>query len=549
MQRIHTPFLTLLFSLLMSVFSSHTAYAATAVASVSENQVTQDEVFLLRVSTDEKVSSDALDLTALESDFYIGRPNFGSSIRIINGSRTVSSEWTITLAPLRLGKLTIPAFDIEGAQTQPIQINVAQNRAAPTQDQMAEFKLDLNRDSLYVGEVAILDVKLIIKADPRRLQEPRIDPPSSSSLKVEPIGESKQYQDVYHGKEVTVVQQSFEISSDTAGKFELRGPKLTGAVVYSANNSNKTRLFQLDTPVQTLPVEVLSIPGDAQGDWLPTADLSVDQVWSINDTRLTRSPEQLGLEAGDALTRTITVSAKGIKAHQLPSVNVQYPNSVRVYEEKPQFGKTDSGDNLVVYKQVLIPKSAGTIELPGFEQAWFNTETKQKATSQIKGLTLNVTGNNDAPVQAPTSTDKPNNAEVVTTDHAGIWPYLTALFAFLWLFTSVIALSLWRKKGSTSTVTPKVVGKDDGQAELIDAVQRKDALMASAKLSQWQQENPDLPQQHLDTVKKEIDKLNQHLFGPQADGGAGWSPNTAIDAINAANRNRTAKTSDQLAAL
>lgn len=549
MQRIHTPFLTLLFTLIMSIFSSHTAYAATAAASVSENQVTKDEVFLLRVSTNEKVSSDALDLTALESDFYIGRPNFGSSIRIINGSRTVSSEWTITLAPLRLGKLTIPAFDIEGTQTQPIEINVAQNKAAPTQDQMAEFKLDLNRDSLYVGEVAILDVKLIIKADPRRLQDPRIDPPSSSSLKVEPIGESKQYQDVYHGKEVTVVQQSFEISSDTAGKFELRGPKLTGAVVYSANNSNKTRLFQLDTPVQTLPVEVLSIPGDAQGDWLPTANLSVNQVWSINDTRLTRSPEQLDLEAGDALTRTITVSAKGIKAHQLPSVNVHYPNSVRVYEEKPQFGKTDSGDNLVVYKQVLIPKSAGTIELPGLEQAWFNTETKQKATSQIKGLTLNVTGNNDVPVQAPTSTDKPNNVEVVTTYQPGIWPYLTALFALLWLITSVFVLSLWRKKGSTSTVTPKVVGKDETQAELIDAIQRKDALMASAKLSQWQQENPDLPQQHLDTVRQEIDTLNQHLFGPQSDDGAGWSPNSAIEAINAANRNRTIKTNDQLAAL
>jgi thiamine biosynthesis lipoprotein ApbE len=98
-------------------------------------------------------------------------------------------------------------------------------------------------------------------------------------------------------------------------------------------------------------------------------------------------------------------------------------------------------------------------------------------------------------------------------------------------------------------VTPKVVGKDETQAELIDAIQRKDALMASAKLSQWQQENPDLPQQHLDTVRQEIDKLNQHLFGPQADGSSGWSPNSAIEAINAANRNRTIQTSDQLAAL
>jgi hypothetical protein len=549
MQRTHTPFLTLLFTLLISIVSSHTAYAATAVASVSENQVTKDEVFLLRVSTDEKVNSDALDLSALESDFYIGRPNFGSSIRIINGSRTVSSEWTITLAPLRLGKLTIPAFDIEGAQTQPIQINVAQNKAAPTQDQMAEFKLDLNKDSLYVGEVAILDVKLIIKADPRRLQDPRIDPPSSSSLKVEPIGESKQYQDVYHGKEVTVVQQSFEISSDTAGTFELRGPKLTGAVVYSANNSNKTRLFQLDTPVQTLPVEVLSIPGDAQGNWLPTADLSINQVWSINDTRLTRSPEQLELEAGDALTRTITVSARGIKAHQLPSVHIEYPNSVRVYEEKPQFGKTDAGDNLVVYKQVLIPKSSGTIELPGLEQTWFNTETKQKATSQINGLTLNVTGNNVAPAPAPVSTDKPNNVEVITTQEPSIWPYLTALFAVLWLITSIIALTLWRKRGTTNTVTPKVINKDGTQAELIEAIQRKDALMANAKLSQWHKENPDLPQQHLNTVRKEIDKLNQHLFGPQADGGTGWSSKGAIEAINAANQSRVKKASEQLAPL
>ena len=98
-------------------------------------------------------------------------------------------------------------------------------------------------------------------------------------------------------------------------------------------------------------------------------------------------------------------------------------------------------------------------------------------------------------------------------------------------------------------MTPKVAGKDETQAELIEAIQRKDALMASAKLSQWQQENLDLPQQHIDTVRQEIDTLNQHLFGPQADGGVGWSPNSIIEAINAANRNRTIQTSDQLSAL
>ncbi|MFA0350272.1 BatD family protein, partial [Vibrio sp. 10N.222.55.C6] len=99
-----------------------------------------------------------------------------------NGSRSVSSEWNISLAPLRLGKIQIPSFDIEGAKTKPITINVAVNKAAPTQHDMAEFQLNLSKNSLYPQEVAELDVKLIIKADPRRLQDPKIAPPSSQGL-------------------------------------------------------------------------------------------------------------------------------------------------------------------------------------------------------------------------------------------------------------------------------------------------------------------------------------------------------------------------------
>ena len=172
MRFLNKPFLSIALTLLLGAFSSFSALAATAVASVSQNNVTKDQVFLLRVATDEKVSSDALDLTALQQDFYVGTPSFGSSMRIVNGSRSVSSEWNISLAPLRLGKIHIPSFDIEGAKTKPITINVAVNKAAPTQHDMAEFQLNLSKDSLYPQEVAELDVKLIIKADPRRLQDP-----------------------------------------------------------------------------------------------------------------------------------------------------------------------------------------------------------------------------------------------------------------------------------------------------------------------------------------------------------------------------------------
>ncbi|MFA0350271.1 hypothetical protein AB4486_25590, partial [Vibrio sp. 10N.222.55.C6] len=85
MRFLNKPFLSVLLTLLLGAFSSFSVLAANAVASVSHNSVTKDEVFLLRVATNEKVSSNALDLTELQQDFYVGTPNFGSSMRIVNG--------------------------------------------------------------------------------------------------------------------------------------------------------------------------------------------------------------------------------------------------------------------------------------------------------------------------------------------------------------------------------------------------------------------------------------------------------------------------------
>ena len=115
----------MLLTLLIGVFSSHSVFAATAVASVSQNSVTKDEVFLLRVATNEKVSSGALDLTPLQKDFYVSTPRFGSSMRIVNGSFrsesgflwrqviTTGMDNTGTAAALCLanGILPLPHFD------------------------------------------------------------------------------------------------------------------------------------------------------------------------------------------------------------------------------------------------------------------------------------------------------------------------------------------------------------------------------------------------------------------------------------------------------
>ncbi|CDT56901.1 BatD family protein [Vibrio coralliirubri] len=541
MRFLNKPFLSVLLTLLLGAFSSFSALAANAVASVSHNNVTKDEVFLLRVATDEKVSSDALDLTALQQDFYVGTPNFGSSMRIVNGSRSVSSEWNISLAPLRLGKLQIPSFDIEGAKTQPITINVAVNKAAPTQHDMAEFQLNLSKDSLYPQEMAELDVKLIIKADPRRLQDPKIAPPSSPGLDVEPIGESKQFQDVLNGQEVTVVQQSFRISSQKAGQFKLNGPKLTGAVVYSTNNSSTTRLFQLDTPVESLDVTVKEVPKGYQGEWLPTSNFKLIQQWSDsqgnqlgNSNGLEGGTPTIEMEAGDSLTRTITMTASNLTQHQLPKLNITYPNSVRVYEEKPQFSTTQSGDAVVVYKQVLIPKEAGNISLPDVSQAWFNTDLQSEQTSKAQGLELAVKASDRAASSTPPVTATPAqqvSPTVVTVDSPGIWPYLTALFAVLWLISSAMAFYFWSRRGVTTKPTRIVERQSDTAEALIEALKTKDGVMTRTLFEQWKAENPDLSDETIEVIETELTKLNQSLYAEAGSPSQSWDPAQAIKAV------------------
>ncbi|UPR49739.1 BatD family protein [Vibrio cyclitrophicus] len=541
MRFLNKPFLSVLLTLLLGAFSSFSALAATAVASVSQNSVTKDQVFLLRVATDEKVSSDALDLTALQQDFYVGTPSFGTSMRIVNGSRSVSSEWNISLAPLRLGKVQIPSFDIEGAKTKPITINVAVNKAAPTQHDMAEFQLNLSKDSLYPQEVAELDVKLIIKADPRRLQDPKIAPPNSPGLDVEPIGESKQFQDVLNGQEVTVVQQSFRISSQKAGQFKLNGPKLTGAVVYSTNNSSTTRLFQLDTPVETLDVTVKELPKGYQGEWLPTSNFKLIQKWSdsqgnelTSNNGLDSDNKTIEMEAGDSLTRTITMTASNLTQHQLPKLNVTYPKSVRVYEEKPQFGTTQSGDAVVVYKQVLIPKEAGNISLPDVSQSWFNTDLQSEQTSKAQGLELAVKASDRATSSTPPVTAPPAqqvSPTVVTVDNPGFWPYLTALFSVLWLISSVMAFYFWSRRGVTTKPTHTVERQSATAEALITALKAKDGVMTRTLFEQWKSENSDLSDETLEAVEAELSKLNQSLYGETSSTNPSWDPSEAIKTV------------------
>lgn len=474
-------------STLLMCLISVSAHAATVYASVSKNKVVKNEVFQLTVVSDQKASGDDLDFRALDQDFFMSRPSFSSSMNIINGSRSNRSEWTVSLAANRLGVVTIPSFELHGAKTQPIAIQVTQDEQAPSSDDLVEVRSQLSRSTLYPNESALFKARLIIKADPRRLQDPKIAPPTIDGMELKAASEPNQYQTVMDGIQVTIVDQDFRITASQAGDFTLTEPSLQGALIYGSSYNGGTRILPLKTTPKTYTIHVEPKPADYQGTWLPTSRLTLREQW-LDSQGKPITGSHYATKVGDSITREVTVQVTGLTQEQLPNIHLTYPDSVRVYDEKPQFATLDNGDVTMTLKQVLIPRQTGDITLPKVAMQWWDTVTKAQKTASADGLMLSVAAGEPSTVTASTPLPAaPAQVQTVTVNDAGFWPYLTALFALLWLLTLGLA---WRWKSSPNVTQQAPVSPADlsAYAQLQQALKNDDGIAISRALTVWMQQ-------------------------------------------------------------
>ncbi|ENY6169580.1 BatD family protein [Vibrio fluvialis] len=473
-------------STLLMCIVSLSAQAANFYASVSKNKVAKNEVFQLTVVSDQKASGDDIDFSVLDKDFFMSRPSFSSSVNIINGSRSNRSEWTVSLAANRLGVVTIPSFELNGARTQPIALQVTQDEQAPNSDDLVEVRSQLSRSTLYPSESALFKARLIIKADPRRLQDPKIAPPSVDGMELKAASE--------------------------AGDFTLTEPSFKGALIYGSSYSGSTRIVPLQTTPKTYTLHVDPKPADYQGAWLPTSKLTLSEQW-LDSQGKAISGRHFATKVGDSITREVTVQVTGLTQEQLPNISLSYPDSVRVYDEKPQFATLDNGDVAMTLKQVLIPRQSGEIALPKVTMQWWDTVTKAQKNTTADGLTLSVAAGDPGTVTASTPLPAtPAQVQTITVNDAGFWPYLTALFALLWLATLGLA---WRWKSSPGKAAPQSSAQpvaDTPYEQLQQALNRDDGIAISRALNVWMQ-HVTLTDAETAQLTLALHELNQSLYG------------------------------------
>ena len=370
---------------------------------------------------------------------------------------------------------------------------------------LVELHSNLTKTTLYPRESTQLSTRLIVKADPRRLQNPNIIAPNAQGLTIEPIGEPNQYQAVVDGVEVTVVDHNYLVTAIDPGQFTISGIGFKGSVVYGDNRSGTTKLVSADTPATEFQISVEAIPSDYQGQWLPASYLTLTQDWRDSSGKEIDPSQPYTTTVGESITREIYLDIQGLASEQFPDLKIDYPKSVRLYQEKPQFTDLGNGKTRMTVKQVLIAQQQGQIDLKPVTLNWWDSSNHKQETASLNRLQLIVepaSTLNAESISAPPPAAQ--QTQSVTVYKPGIWPYLTGLFALLWLITIV----LWKKSSKgNSSIEPQTI-KSTTEDKLKSALAMDDKVQANFLLSCWLAEHPDIESVVREKIEQERAAMN-----------------------------------------
>ncbi|MCD9495029.1 BatD family protein [Photobacterium carnosum] len=461
------------------------AIAAQAEATVSKNVVAVNQVFRLSISVDTAINPDSIDFSVLSPNFAYGQPNASSSTSFINGALSRNTTWTLSLAAKKVGAATIPAFKIGSSQTTPITITVlkgSQTNNSATDQANVRVTAEIDKNILYVGESINYRVKILIG---EQLSQASLSAPSGDGLAVSQVGQDAQHNIVQNGRRYLVITRNYQLTAEKAGKIIIQGSKFNGSAVRGANGFNSGITVPVNEDARNITINIKPKPTAYKGLWLPTSDLQLQQTWQPQVSNL----NDVTTKVGEPITRTITLRIKDVAQSNMPNVNLTYPDTVRIYNEKPEY-RTENGYSVMTLKQVIIPRQTGKVTLPPLTINWWNTTTEKQQRSKIKGLTLNViadpTANNQfsspAIITPPAATI--HSAKTITA--AGIWPWTTLIFALLWLITLVLLIKKRQQTVIATTVT--ATQTTDITSMLEAAINANEPIKVQTYYQQWRQQ-------------------------------------------------------------
>ncbi|MFB1000576.1 MAG: BatD family protein, partial [Colwellia sp.] len=462
-----------------------------------KNPVMVNVSFILSVVAHGEVNRDAFDSSFLMKDFVVGRTSISSQTKMINFDTTRTTTWSTVLIPRNKGRFTIPAFNIDGSITKPLEVLVipaTASSASSGRDLFITTNVDV--EEAYLQQQIRYTVKLHLGKD---LQRGSLSSPTLENADIRQIGKDKEYNEVVEGRRYRIIERSFAIIPQQSGSFIIEGPLFEGEVIDNSRQSfgffNRSKAVNRVGPSQG--ISVLPIPSNYDQHWLPSVFVQVDDEWQGN----TRA-----FIAGEPITRTITLTAIGVVEEQLPEIVSIYPDSVKTYPDQAETTTVEKDNTLIAQRKesiAIIPSQAGQLLIPQVRIPWFNTMTQKTEFAVLAEKTLQILPATTQPTSVipispsiqTTTGVKPENSMVTGVKNQSInmpqyWIWLTASLLILWFITLV----LWWKHVSILNNAPKQNSNSSArntQSEqslwksLEKALNKNDSLDTQKYISLW----------------------------------------------------------------
>jgi BatD DUF11 like domain len=434
-----------LFCFLFFIVSTPT-FADSLTTSVDRDTLGISETLTLTLRHDPQINATP-DYSLLEKDFEILNTQSGRSMSIVNGRTESYTQWKLTLAPRKTGKLLIPSFDINGNISDAIEITVEKQSSQfkSSGNEPVSVEVSIDKETVFTQEQIIFTVRLITNVS---LTGAQLDPLSIPDTFVTELDEQN-YKTTINNQPALIVEKRYAIFPLKSGSLTIPALRYQVAIddgdIWS-RMSGSNNILRLMTEEKTLTVKA---PPSDKTNWLPAEDLRISEHWSAGLDNL---------KVGEPISRTITITAQGLTAAQIPPVPSSSIEGLTLYQDQAQ---TDNQKNKNgnqgsrIETTAIVPNKDGKFTLPETRIEWWNTKTQQYEVASLPAVSLSVgtnshsptadeiveaakqimdkTSNPDSEPEMPTSTDQIQVQQVTP-----IWIYvllvitsLLSLFFFL----------------------------------------------------------------------------------------------------------------------
>jgi len=465
-------------------------------ASVNANRIGLEDVLQLTVVIEGGTGEP--QLPRLDGFRLYGRST-SSQVSIVGGRMTSTNSYIYQLLPEKQGRFTIGAISVnvsgEEHRTEPIEIEVvsgsivprgrgrgrgvspfgslsprSRSRRTPAIDAGDVYlKAEVSKSSVYQGEQIIVTYRLYsryVPLGPQIEDDPPLTGFWAEEVDLEDSDTAKR--ETINGEPYLVFPLKRRILFPTK-TGELEVPQLTLSTAFRLTSSDPFDSFFSSFSRGSKPIVVRSAPVKIEVKALPSAGRSREFAGAVGAFALTAELNREEVEAGDAVTLTLSIAGRGnLRAVESPSL----PDTpgFRTFDPKTDETIRASRRGLRGSKQweyVLVPASGGVKEIGPWSFQYFDPIASKYVDAIAGPLTLRVTGA-AAGVAAATSSrgevtllrqdirylkDAPRTLGVSSTPYYGSTLfYLTLALPILWNLGLVAYLRQREKEKTHSSL-------------------------------------------------------------------------------------------------